>query len=108
MAVNMAIPIAFLPRIEAAVTLAVFVALAGVQMLMFRRMGFVRLLGAGHFPWFALLAWIATRLPMAAAGSAYRAWLMTLLTLNGASLAIDAVDVIRYWRGERTPTYRME
>ena len=39
-----------------------------------------------------------------AGGRGFRAWLVAVMLMNTLSLIIDAIDVVRYARGERTPT----
>ncbi len=40
----------------------------------------------------------------APADGGFRAWLVAVMLMNTLSLIIDAIDVVRYARGERTPT----
>lgn len=103
---NFVAPLFFLGHVEAQVTLAVFGAAALTMMVLHYRLGFVRLLGLGHFFWFALIPWLAMR---GADGwldpaSPFGLWLWTTVGLNTASLLIDVADVIRYARGERAAT----
>jgi hypothetical protein len=95
--------VAFLPRPEAWVVLGGLGLGAMLQMAIFARLGFVRLLGLGHVHWVAMVAWLWSRLDLAAE-PALSWWMIAVIVLCGVSLAIDAVDVLRYVRGERAPT----
>ena len=101
--VNAVVPIIFLPALEAAVTLAVFIAAIVTQMILLDRLGFVRLLGIAHAPWLALVPWAWYRSQALPEGSSKHIWLMAVVVLNTGSLLIDAADVVRYLRGERRP-----
>ena len=96
----------FIQHIEAQVTLAAVGVAALAQTLIYQRKRFIRLLGVTHVLWVPMLTWIALRIDtVPTAGTAYHAWLVTLLVTNGVSLAIDAWDAARYIRGERRPYY---
>lgn len=101
--VNLIAPLFLLGAIEARVVLAALFVGAMIQMAIFARLGFVRLLGLGHAPWLALVPWLWMRLDQAEAGTLLYAWLVAVIVLDGASLVIDSVDVARYLRGERAP-----
>jgi hypothetical protein len=102
--VNLGGGLVYLGTVEGRVVLGTFLVAALLLMGLHARLGFVRLLGLGHFVWFPLISWLFTRLDAAPPGSALRAWLWAVIVLDAASLAIDTVDVARYLRGERTPT----
>ena len=108
MGANMVLPLLFLPAPEAIATLAVFLAAATTQMLLFSRLGFVRLLGVAHFLWFPLVVWIWIRMDVVPTGSPMYLWMVSLVALNSVSLAVDVADVSRYLVGERTPTLTLE
>ncbi len=101
--VNMVIPLFYLGTVEGKVVLGAFVFAALHQGWIFSRKAFVRLLGIGHIVWVPMVAWLWTRLDVAPAGSLFRYWLLATIVLVSLSLLIDAVDVIRYLRGERDP-----
>lgn len=106
MLVNAGGGLVHLGRIEGRVVLGTLVLAAALLVLIHARLGFVRLLGLGHIVWVPLVIWLAWRLLHAMPDPAMRWWLWSLILLNSASLAIDAVDVLRYLRGERAPTVR--
>ncbi len=103
MMVNMVIPLFYLGTLEGKVVLGGFVLGALFQGGIFSAKGFVRLLGIGHLPWVPMVIWLWTRLDVAPASSLFRHWLLATIVLVSISLLIDAVDVIRYLRGERDP-----
>ncbi len=96
---NAVVPLILISTLEGKVVLATFVAAAALMMAIHRAKGFVRLIGTGHFVWFPLLAWLATRFD--ATSGPMRAWLIALFVVNGLSLVIDVIDLIRYLRGDR-------
>ena len=61
MAVNFFIPIVFVTRIEAQLTLASYAFASVTIVVLHRRLGWVRLLGVGHLPWLALVPWLVHR-----------------------------------------------
>jgi hypothetical protein len=104
MAVNMAIPLAFLDTVEARVVLGVFVASFGLLVGLTALAGFTRILGLGHVLWIPLIVWLLGRIEEAPPDSAFGLWLRAVIALNAVSLVIDASDVVRYARGERQET----
>lgn len=71
-------------------------------------LGFVRLLGIGHVFWIPMLIWFALNLPGREDGQAFYLWCHALLASNFVSLVVDAVDMMRYLRGERAPHYHWD
>lgn len=103
MAANLAGPLFWLGAPEAQATLLAFMLGAALQMAILRQLGFVRLLGIGHSPWLLLVPWLAVRLNWAGLHSVFDYWMLSVVVLNAVSLAIDATDVARWLRGERSP-----
>jgi hypothetical protein len=96
----------FIGHVEAQVALGAVGLAVIAQALIYRREGFIRLLGVTHLPWVPMLAWMAARLDsLPRQEAAFRAWLITLMATNAVSLAIDAWDAARFIRGERRPHY---
>jgi hypothetical protein len=97
----------FLPRLEPAVLWASIliglVFMAGV----YRRMGFVRLLGAGHALWVLVIPWLAVRWAHLPPDSSawFRAWLAWVLVTDTISLILDSRDTGRFLRGDRVAYY---
>jgi hypothetical protein len=102
--VNMIGAIVFFGTLEGKLVLASVVAGFFLQTAIYSRLGFVRLLGIGHVFWLALVPWLAARLTEVGLTSAFGYWIAAVVVIDGISLVIDAADVARYLRGERSPT----
>ena len=96
---NAIMPLIYIGHIEGKTVFAVFVVSATLMAAIHHAKGFVRLIGVGHFVWLPLIAWLVPRLE--AADGPMRLWLIGLIVVNGVSLVIDVIDLIRYLRGER-------
>jgi hypothetical protein len=97
----------FLPRLEPSV-LWISILLGLVFMAkVYQRMGFVRLLGAGHALWIAVLPWLLVRYLHLPPGVSpyFEAWLLWVLATDTVCLIIDATDVTAFIRGDRTAYY---
>ncbi len=103
---NLALPLFYLGRAEARIVLAVFAFNFALMVALTAVSGFARLLGLGHFTWFALLYYLWTRLDAIPADDFYGLWLRALMLVNAVSLAIDVVDVGRYAAGDRAETVK--
>jgi hypothetical protein len=101
--VNLIGPLIFIGRTEAWVVLAGYAMAAAIIVSLHRRLGWVRLLGVGHFPWFLIVPWVAVRYAAQAPSGIFGFWLLSVLVINGISLVIDVVDVVRFLSGERKP-----
>ena len=105
---NMVSPFFFLGKPEAVVVLVALMVSMLIMITLFAKFGFVRLLGLGHFPWLFTVPWLALQLGQTMASGPFYYWLLSVVILDSISLVIDAVDVTRYWRGERQPTIPAE
>lgn len=94
----------FVPRPEALVVLLGLFAGAVFQNVIFARLGFVRLLGLGHFHWFAMVAWLVVRLDSISGETWFHHWVLAVVIACALSLVIDTIDVVRYLLGDRGPT----
>lgn len=103
-AVNLAC-LRFITQIEGQVVLGVTLLAVLIQAVVYTQRGFVRLLGAAHILWLPMFGWMALRLGLITLDPGLRVWLAVLLTTNIISLIIDVTDVMRFVRGERTPSY---
>ncbi len=103
--VNLIPALIFLETLEARVVLGGLVAGAILQTWIFSKKGFVRLLGLGHVLWLPMVVWLGYRVPLADPGSLFAYALIAIVIVNSLSLAIDTIDVIRYVRGDREPTF---
>jgi hypothetical protein len=98
----------FIAHREAQVVLAVTLLAVVSQTVIYRRIGFTRILGITHLLWLPMFAWLATRLDALANEPALANWLVLLLATNMASLVVDTIDAVRFLRGERAPHYRWD
>ncbi len=98
----------FITHIEAQVVLAVTGLAVAIQALIYGRIGFTRILGIVHVLWIPMFAWMATRTDTIQIDPLLASWLLVLLATNLVSLIVDASDVTRYLRGERSPHYRWD
>jgi hypothetical protein len=105
---NLIAPLFFLGRVEAQLTLGAYILAAAIIVPLHRRLGWVRLLGIGHFQWFALLPWLVMRYLTTSPTGAFGVWLAAVILINATSLVIDVVDVARYVAGERKPVVAAE
>ncbi len=103
-AANLVASLFFLHRLEAQVVLGTMLASMMLMTLLTARFGFTRILGLGHILWLPMLAFLFTSLGDIPANDAFGIWIRTLFVLNGMSLVIDAVDVMRFISGDRVET----
>lgn len=108
MAVNFFIPVYFISHLEAQLTIAAFFAGGMIGMVLVKVQGFTRLLGLMHILWIPLVIYLAGQLSVFPPDHLFDLWIRGVLILNGISLLIDFVDVLRYFRGERKPVTRGE
>ena len=78
---------------------------ATIMTVLHTKLGYVRLVGIGHFVWVPMLIWLAFRLDNIPEGTLFRGWLLTLIAMDTVSLLFDIVDLVRYVRGDRTPRF---
>jgi hypothetical protein len=98
---NMIVPLFLLGRVETRVVLGVFVASAMLMTLLTALVGFTRLLGIGHVLWLPLLYYLWTRLGQVPATDFFGYWVRGVMLVNGVSLILDVLDVLRYVGGDR-------
>ena len=96
-------PLFFLNRLEAWVILGAYALAGAVIFFLHRRFGWVRLLGLGHFPWLVVVPWLASRYLTTSPRGALGGLMLAIILIDGTSLIIDIVDVVRYLAGDRQP-----
>ncbi len=101
MCLNMIVPFFYISRFEAQITVVTFMASAMFMVILTAVSGFTRLLGLGHILWIPLIIFLWTRFDTFPPDSAYGLWIRGTVALNAVSLLLDAIDVIRYIRGDR-------
>jgi hypothetical protein len=97
----------FLPRVEPVVLWIAIVTGLVFMARVYQKMGFVRLLGAGHALWLFVVPWLALRwmnLPPDASGW-FSAWLGWVIVTDTISLVLDARDTAAFLRGDRATYY---
>jgi hypothetical protein len=95
----------FLPRTEAWVVLGTGLLAATIMTALHTKLGYVRLVGIGHFVWLPMLIWLGFRLDNIPEGTLFKGWILTLIAMDTVSLLLDTIDLIRYLRGERAPRF---
>ena len=103
-AVNMVAPLFFLGRLEARMVLGAVFASMALMTIVTGVSGFTRLLGLGHILWLPLLYFLWMRLDQIPTGDFFGVWVRALMMLNGTSLVMDVVDVVRFVAGDRAET----
>ena len=101
---NLIAPLFFLEHVEARVTVAALLLSITLMTALTARFGFSRILGLGHVAWLPLLAFLVVRVAEVPAATEFGVWLRTVIVLDVISLVIDAVDVVRFLRGDRAET----
>jgi hypothetical protein len=96
----------FLPRTEAWVVLGTGLLAATIMTALHAKLGYVRLLGIGHFVWIPMLIWLGFRLDNILEGTLFQDWILTLMAMNALSILLDIIDLIRYLRGDRAPRFK--
>lgn len=98
---NFVVPLFYLGRSEAWLILGFMAVNAALMFLIAGGVGFVRLMGLGHFSWLVLLPILLLRLDGIPAADLYGWWIRVTVAINAISLVFDVVDVVRYVKGER-------
>ena len=100
--VNIGGGLLYIRTMEGQLALLCMMAAFVIMWVIYIKKGFVRLLGLGHLiAWTPQVVWYSQVVGDAVGGFQY--WLISVIALNGLSLAIDFVDVIRYSLGDRQP-----
>jgi hypothetical protein len=99
---NLLVPLMYLGRSEARIVLLTFLASFVLMVVITGTNGFTRLLGLGHILWIPLLLYLVGRLSSVPASDLYGVWVRSVVVLNVISLVLDAIDVARFARGERS------
>jgi len=98
----------FIDTTEARVVLGAFVTSIIIMTDIYRRLGFIRLLGIGHILWIPMVPWLLMRLDQTPPlDSPFKYWLIIVIVMNTLSLILDGIDVIRYIKGDRVPYYTL-
>jgi hypothetical protein len=102
--INMVGGLVYIRTIEGQMALAGLMIGFMIMWGIYVKKGFVRLLGLGHLiGWTPLMIWYAKVISEGKAEGVFEYWLMAVLIVNGISLVIDFVDVVRYSMGDKLP-----
>ena len=102
--VNMGGGLLFIRTMEGQLALVCMMAAFLIMWSIYVKKGFVRLLGLGHLiAWTPQVVWYAQVILQGNAAGWFLYWLMSVIVVNGLSLVIDFVDVVRYSLGEKQP-----
>jgi len=100
--INMVGGLIFVQTIEGKLALICLIFGFLIMWLIFARKGFVRLLGLGH-----LIAWTPQIIfyihSVGNTAGMFQYWIISVLIVNGISMVIDFVDVVRYSLGDKQP-----
>lgn len=99
--VNVFVPIYFRDTIQGQATLVAFAASMVIGYLVVAKTGFSRLIGLCHLPWIPLAIWIGLQMPSAPSDHPMFYWMIALMVINGFSIIVDVVDVMRFIGGDR-------
>ncbi len=101
---NLVAPFFFLEHVEAQLTIGALLISMMLMTALTARFGFSRILGLGHVAWLPLLGFLVSRATEVPATDAFGLWLRIVIVLDAISLVLDAVDVVRFLRGDRAET----
>ena len=105
---NLILPVIYFQQSEARIVLLTFLASFLLMVLITGTTGFTRLVGLGHIFWVPLVLFLVSRLDSIPATDAYGIWIRSVIALNTISLVLDAIDVVRFARGERSEIVSVE
>ncbi len=105
---NLILPIIYFPQSEARIVLLTFFAGILLMVVITGTSGFTRLVGLGHIFWVPLVLFLVSRLDSIPATDAFGIWIRSVIALNTISLVLDAIDVVRFARGERSEIVSVE
>lgn len=102
--VNMVGGVVFIRTMEGRLALACLMLAFMIMWGIYVQKGFVRLLGLGHLiAWTPQVVWYTHVVLEGSAAGWFLYWLIAVLVVNGISLVIDFVDVVRYTLGDTQP-----
>jgi|TARA_B100000315_G_C14456171_1_gene531495 hypothetical protein len=84
----------------AKVILVIFMLSAALMMGLYSRFGFEKILGMGHILWIPLLIYVLMQIPTAR--DTFKSYLIILSISIAISLALDIVDVWKYFTGRKS------
>ena len=101
---NLVAPLFLLEHVEARATLAVGLFGMALMTALTGRYGLSRIVGVGHVGWVPLLVFLVAAAVETPATTGFGLWLRAVIVLDAVSLVFDAVDAVRFARGDRAET----
>ncbi len=102
--VNMVGGLIFIRTVEGQLALVCIMASFLIMWAIYAQKGFVRLLGLGHLiAWTPQMAWYTQVILQGDTAGWFQYWIISVLAVNGISMVIDFVDVVRYSLGDKQP-----
>ncbi len=102
--VNMVGGLIFIRTLEGQMALAGLMLAFLIMWGIYVKKGFVRLLGLGHLiAWSPMMVWFGKVIAQGNAEGGFQYWIISVLVVNGLSMMIDFVDMVRYSLGDRQP-----
>lgn len=98
---NMIVPLFYITRTEAQVVFGTSLVGGATFSMLTARFGFTRIIWAAHIVWIPLVVWLWLRLPSVPLDSGYGLWIRLVIGADIIAMVVDAINVIRYFRGER-------
>jgi hypothetical protein len=89
----------FIKKRPAQLVLLTMVANGIIMNLLAAHFGFEKILGLGHFLWIFLLIYLYRRYEKISVKTLYGKWVRAFLVIISLTVAIDIIDVIRYFIG---------
>ena len=99
--VNMVLPLFLWSYTEARWTFAAIMTGVILGHALLALQGFTRLLGLMHLPWLILIPFLWGRIDLYPTSMFVGLWIRSVVILNSISVVVDAIDVVRYLRGDR-------
>ena len=90
----------------AKVIFVIFMLSAALMMGLYSRFGFEKILGMGHILWIPLLIYVLMEIPTVR--DTFKSYLVILSISIAISLALDIVDVWKYFTGRKAPNNRFK
>ena len=99
--VNALFPLLLFYNWQAQATLGCYLGSLAIQLIVYKRVGFTRLVKLGRLLWLPLLFVVLQNTILVNLDPASSAWIMTLLVVNISSLVIDLRDLKLWVSGQR-------
>jgi len=105
-AFNLFLPLIFIQHPEAQAVIGASLLAMATMLMLYKKFGFVRLLGIAHIFWIPVLIWLSERIELVQWNSPFALWMALVVLFDCLSLLVDTVDIFRYIQGERSPIFK--